>query len=81
MGKNVRKNYNEQEKAIKEGKVSFDLNIYFIGEKVSIIYEKLKKEKSNEKCGLQSYWNYIYHEGDYNSQLKIIAEAFNKKLQ
>ena len=81
MGKNLSKSYDEQEKAIQNGEVSFDLNIYFIGEEVSTIYKRFEALKSQSKKDLFSFWNYYYYEGNYSSQLKEMKKIFDKRLE
>lgn len=79
MGKKFSKSFSEQENAIEKGEISFNLNIYFVGEEISIIYERFVSDKSNGKSGLLSYWNYIYQKGNYNEQLNAIAQLFKEK--
>ena len=79
MGKSISRSYKEQEKAIKNGEISFDLNLYFIGDTVKVIYERFKSIKSQQKKDIFSNWNYYFHKGDYESQLKEISELFLAK--
>ena len=43
MGKSISKSYKEQEKALKNGEISFDLNLYFIGDEASILYDRFNR--------------------------------------
>ena len=46
MGSKASKNYEQQEKALANNDISFNLNLYFIGENISILYEDLVKKKT-----------------------------------
>ena len=81
MGKNQSKSYQEQENAIKQKQVSFDLNIYFIGEEISFIYQRFEALKSKPDGGIFCFWNYFYHKGDYESQLKEMSEKYKNNLE
>ena len=81
MGKNLSKSYDEQEKAIQNGEVSFELNIYFIGEEISTIYKRFDALKSQAKKDLFSFWNYYYYEGNFSSQIKEMKKIFDKRRE
>ena len=81
MGKNQSKSYQEQENAIKQKQVSFDLNIYFIGEEISFIYQRFEALKSKPDGGIFCFWNYFYHKGDYESQLKEMSDIYKDNLE
>ena len=81
MGNKISKSYKEQENAIKNGEISFDLNIYFIGEKASYIYQNFCNLKQNDKSGVFCYWNYFYHNGEYSEQVKEMSNLFTKKQE
>ena len=81
MGKNISRSYKEQKKAIEEKEVSFDLNLYFIGEDIKLIYERFESLKSQNTGDIYSFWNYFYHKGEYKSQLEEIGKLFKKKQE
>jgi len=83
MGNNIDRTYKEQEKAIGSKKISFELNIYFIGEEVNIIYERFKALKENND-DIYSFWNYYYHDGEdksFQSQKEGISKIFKEKQE
>ena len=61
--------------------VSFDLNIYFIGDEIDIMYNRFEALKSNPKSGIFCFWNYFYIQGDYETQLKEMSEIYSKNLE
>ena len=79
MGKSISKSYKEQEKALKNGEISFDLNLYFIGDEASILYDRFNILKHQQIKDIFSEWNYFFHKGDYQSQLKEITAIFKNK--
>ena len=81
MGNNSSKSYQEQEKAIRNGEISFDLSIYFIGEKAQYIYQNFYNLKKIEKSGVFRYWNYFYHKGEYSEQVKEMEKLFRIKQE
>ena len=81
MGNNISSSYKEQEKAIKKKEVSFDMNLYFIGEGISQMYQNFEKIKSQKNNDIFSFWNYYYSEGDYDSQLKTMSAKFKEILK
>jgi len=81
MGKDISKSYQEQEKAIKEKQISFNLNVYFIGDDISFIYQRFEKLKSNPNSGIFFYWNLFYQKGNYETQLKAMSDTFRKHLE
>ena len=70
--------FNEQKEAIKNGLISFDINIYFIGENIESLYTLFENKKKEETDSLFSYWKYFYNKGDYEYQLKTAKEKFEK---
>ena len=68
--------YEEQKEAIKKGLISFDLNIYLIGENINLLYSLFKKSKIEDNGSLFSFWEYYYKEGNYDEQLKNANENF-----
>ena len=81
MGSSTSKSYKEQENAIMKKEVSFDLNIYFIGDEIDIMYNRFEALKSNPKSGIFCFWNYFYIQGDYETQLKEMSEIYSKNLE
>ena len=79
MGGNQTNLYEEQKKAVESGKISFDLNIYLIGENIKPLFELLKIETKKEDGNLFSYWNYFFTEGNYENQLKEAQKIFLEK--
>ena len=80
MGNNQPSSYDEQINAIKKGNISFELNLYFIGNDISSFYENMKKEKKSDNGGILCYWNFFYYSGNYEEQLENIKNNFIKKL-
>jgi len=80
MGNKASSNYEQQEKAIKNNDISFKLNLYFIGDNISLLYNNLieKKKNINENTILFSFWEYFFFEGNYDEQLKKINDEFLK---
>ena len=76
MGKSISKSYKEQENAIKKKQVSFDLNIYFIGDEIEFMFKRFEALKSNPQSGIFCFWNYFYIQGDYETQLKAMSEIY-----
>ena len=81
MGKSISKSYKEQENAIKKKQVSFDLNIYFIGDEIEFMFKRFEALKSNPQSGIFCFWNYFYIQGDYETQLKAMSEIYYKNLE
>ena len=79
MGGNQTNLYEEQKKAIESGQISFDINIYLIGENIKSLYDLLNNETKKETGNLFSYWNYFYIEGNYENQLKEAEKIFLEK--
>ena len=78
MGSSQTNSYYEQKKAIEDGLISFDLNIYMLGENINYLYNILENAKKEENGSLFSYWNFFFVEGDFEKQLKAIKEKFTK---
>ena len=77
MGSRCSKSYNEQKDAIKNKLISFELNLYFIGEDLSTIYDYFTIQKKQDN--IYSYWNYDYYPSlSYEKQLEKINEDFQK---
>ena len=81
MGGKQPNSYDEQKKAIEDGKISFDLNLYLIGENINQLYDNLEKAKNQENGSLFSYWNYYYIKGLYEDQIKNIQNIYDQKLK
>ena len=79
MGGNQTNLYEEQKKAVESGKISFDINIYLIGDNIKPLFELLKIETKKEDGNLFSYWNYYFTEGNYENQLKEAQKIFLEK--
>ena len=81
MGGNQTNLYEEQKKAIESGQISFDINIYLIGENIKSLYDLLNNETKKETGNLFSYWNYFYIEGNYENQLKEAEKNIFRKAK
>jgi predicted GTPase len=81
MGNKNYCSYEYQKKAIKEGKISFELNLYFIGEDIYPLYENMKRIKQRDKGEIYDYWNYYFHQGNYEKQLEEIEKIFKKRKE
>ena len=77
MGSKASKNYDQQEKALKNNEISFNLNLYFIGENISFLYEDLLEKKKTSNL-IFSFWEYFYFPGNYNEQLEKNKDEFLK---
>ena len=80
MGNSQTSSYDEQTKAIKNKIISFELNLYFIGDDIFSLYENMEKEKKQGKGGIISYWNFFYYAENYEEQLEKINNSFIKRL-
>ena len=72
MGNTNYYSYEYQKKAIKEGKISFELNLYFIGEDIYPLYEIMKNKKQKDNGEIFDYWNYYFSQGNYEEHLEEI---------
>ena len=79
FGKSYTKSYKEQQKAIEKKLISFDLNIYFIGEDITPLYKNMIDRKKQDCGDIYCYWNYYYHEGNYEEQLEEMYTEFKKR--
>ena len=79
MGSKQTNSYEEQKKAIENGEISFDINIYLIGENIKSMYDLMEKTTKEENGSLFSYWNYYFIEGEYENQLKESSKKFIEK--
>ena len=80
MGNNQTSSYDEQTNAIKNKMISFELNLYFIGNDICFLCENMEKEKNQGKGGIICYWNFFYYTGNYEEQLISIKSSFLKRL-
>ena len=80
MGNNQTSSYDEQTKAIKNKMISFELNLYFIGNDICSLCDNMEKEKNQGKGGVVSYWNFFYYTGNYEEQLINIKSSFLNRL-
>ena len=79
MGNNQISPYEEQTNAIRTKKISFELNLYFIGD-LFTLYENMKKGKEQNKRGIICYWNFFYYSGNYEEQFENIKNSFINQL-
>ena len=79
MGNNFTKSYEEQKKALAKKILSFELNLYFIGEDIYPLYKNFDRRKQQDTGEIYTYWNYIYCEGNYENQLEGIKNKFIEK--
>lgn len=59
--------------------LSFELNLYFIGEDIYPLYKNFDIRKKQDTGEIYTYWNYIYCEGNYEDQLDGIKKKFIEK--
>lgn len=81
MGNNCNKSYEEQQKALAKNIISFELNLYFIGEDIRPLYEILDNKKKQNTGEIYTYWNYNYIEGNYEKQFDGIKKIFKVKQE
>jgi len=79
MGSNLTKSYAEQEKALKNKIISFELNLYFIGEDIYPLYQNFNSRKLQDTGEIYTFWNYYYCKGDYEKQLDEMKKKFKEK--
>ena len=64
-----------------EKKISFDLNLFFLGEFIYPLYHNLNIKKQQDNGEVYDYWNYIYQEGNYEKQLEGMKNIFQKRQE
>ena len=60
MGSNCTKSYEEQKKALEKKIISFELNLYFIGEDIEPLYKNFNSRKQQDTGEIYSYWEIFY---------------------
>lgn len=81
MGSNYTKSYEEQKKALAKNIISFELNLYFIGEDIYPLYQNLNNRKKQDTGEIYTYWNYNYCEGNYEKQIDGIKKIFKERQE
>ena len=81
MGSNCTKSYEEQKKALEKKIISFELNLYFIGEDIEPLYKNFNSRKQQDTGEIYSYWNYYYCQGNYEKQLEEMQKIFKEKQE
>ena len=79
MGSNYTKSYEEQKKALEKNIISFELNLYFIGEDIEPLYKNFSSRKQQDTGEIYTYWNYYYYQGKYEKQLEEMKKKFKEK--
>ena len=80
MGNDQTSSYDKQTKEINNKMVSFELNLYYIGDDIISLYENMENDKKQDKGGIESYWNYYHYSGKYEEQLENAKKFFIQRL-
>lgn len=80
MGNDQASSYDKQTKEINNKMKSFGLNLYYIGNSIISLLEKMENDKKQGKGGIECYWNYFYYIGNYEEQLENAKNIFINRL-
>jgi len=68
-----------KKKALENKSISFELNLYFIGEVIYPLYQNFNSKKQQDTGEIYTFWNYYYCEGNYEKQLYEMKKKFKEK--
>ena len=80
MGNDQTSSYDKQTKEINNKMKSFELNLYYIGDGIISLYEKMENDKKQDKGGIEYYWNFFHYTGSYEEQLEKAKNLFINRL-